>query len=58
MKDVVTSKKFILKVLPEADIICFDRGEGDACLIHPGTQCRGIPCGRGLAARDNGSRPV
>ena len=36
MKDVVTSRRFILKALRQAGIICFDGGEGDTCLIHPG----------------------
>ena len=36
MKDVVTSRRFILKALREADIICFDGGEGNTCLVHPG----------------------
>jgi len=36
MKDVVTSKRFILKALCEVGIICFDVGEGDTCLILSG----------------------
>ena len=36
MKDVVTFRRFILKVLCEAGIIFFDGGEGDTCLVHPG----------------------
>jgi len=36
LKDVITSQRFILKVLHEAGIICFDRGEEDTYLIHPG----------------------
>ena len=36
LKDVVTSRRFILKALCEAGIICFDGGEGDTFLIHPG----------------------
>ena len=36
MKDVVTSRRFILKVQCEAGIICFNGGKGDTCLIHPG----------------------
>jgi len=36
LKDVITSRRFILKALCEAGIICFDRVQEDACLIHPG----------------------
>lgn len=36
MKDVVTSRRFILKALREVGIICYDGGEGDTYLIHPG----------------------
>ena len=36
MKDVVTSRRFILKALREACIIYFDRSEEDTCLVHPG----------------------
>jgi len=35
LKDVITSKRFMLKALYEAGIIFFDGGEGDAYLIHP-----------------------
>jgi len=34
MKDVVTSRRFILKALGEAGIICFDGSEEDTCLVH------------------------
>ena len=33
---MITSRRFILKSLHEADIICFNEGEEDTCLIHPG----------------------
>jgi len=36
MKDVVTSRRFILEALQEAGMISFDEHEGDSCLIHPG----------------------
>jgi len=36
IENVITSRRFILKVLHEASIICFDRGEEDTCLIHSG----------------------
>ena len=36
MKDVATSKRFILEALHKASVICLDGGKGDACLIHPG----------------------
>jgi len=36
MKVMVTSRRFILKALREAGIICFDGGEGDTYLIHRG----------------------
>ena len=60
MKDAVTSKRFILKALHEAGIICFDGGEGDTCIIHLGAahDVEGIPPGRGFPVRDNGSRPI
>ena len=36
IKDVITSRRFILKALREACIICFDGGKEDTYLIHPG----------------------
>jgi len=36
MKDVVTSRRFILKAWREEDIICFDGSEEDTCFVHPG----------------------
>ncbi|XP_028223482.1 uncharacterized protein LOC114404974 [Glycine soja] len=36
MKDVVTSRWFILRALHEAGMISFDGHKGDSCLIHPG----------------------
>ncbi|XP_025983160.1 uncharacterized protein [Glycine max] len=36
LKDVVTSRRFMLEALREAGFISFDGGEGDNCLIHPG----------------------
>ena len=36
LKDMITSRRFILKALREAGIICLDGGEEDTCLIHPG----------------------
>ena len=43
MKDMVTSRRFILKALREAGIICFDGGKGDTCLIHSGVAVATYP---------------
>ena len=37
MKDVVTSRRFILGALQEADMISFDKYQRDSCLMHLGT---------------------
>ena len=36
LKDVVTSRRFILEALCEAVMISLDGHKGDSCLMHPG----------------------
>ena len=35
IKDVATSRRFILEALQEAGMVSLDRHKGDSCLVHP-----------------------
>ena len=39
MRDVLTSRRFILEALGEVGMIFLDGDKGDSCLIHPGASC-------------------
>ena len=56
MRDVLTSRRFILVALSEAGMIHLDGDQGDSCLMHRGgiTRCGDMPNGGRVATGDDG----